>query len=261
MSIFPLFIRRFYIRLKWFVKNYNKLENNSTIFNALFGAPTYNTDGLATSNNCDFITEKRFAKAYQAAKDTNPWANFTLMWRIHVVCWAAENVKRLEGDYVECGVNTGSYARAICEYINFNSLGKQFFLMDTFSGLDEKLVTEEEKKIGILTYNYRDTYEEVKKTFAPFNAVIIKGSIPETLNQCTTQKICYLSIDMNNVIPEIAALEYFWKKVVINGIILMDDYGFPIHIHQKLAFDKFAASVDHEILCLPTGQGLLIKTH
>ena len=44
-------------------------------------------------------------------------------------------------------------------------------------------------------------------------------------------------------------------------IILMDDYGLPIHIHQKLAFDKFAASVDHEILCLPTGQGLLIKTH
>ncbi len=249
------------IRFKWFFTNFKKIRYNSELFNNIHGTLTYNTDGLATSNNCDFITEAKFAKAYEVAKKTNPWPNFTLMWRIHVICWVAESVKGLEGDFVECGVNTGSYARAIVEYINFNSLGKTFFLMDTYSGLDQNLITTEEKKLGINNYKYRDTYEEVKKTFAPFNTKIIKGSIPETLPQCDVKKVCFLSIDMNNVIPEIAAMEYFWDKIVLNGMVVLDDYGFPLHINQKLAFDKFAKSVGHEILTLPTGQGLILKTH
>ncbi len=260
MSLIPLSIRRLYIRTKWFINNYNKLEYNSVLFNPIYGQPTYNTDGLATSTNSDFIRVEKFANAYEHAKKTNPWPNFTLMWRIHVICWAAENVKNLEGDFVECGVNTGAYARALIEYIDFNKTGKKFYLMDTFEGLDHKYVTEEEKKLGILRYKYRDTFEEVKQTFSPFNTKIIKGSIPETLSQCDVQKICFLSIDMNNVIPEIAAMEYFWPKVVTNGMIILDDYGFPMHINQKIAFDKFAKSVGHEILALPTGQGLIIKT-
>ncbi len=260
-AILPLFIRRFYVRTKWFLKNYKHIEDNSALFKAIYGPPVYNTDGLATSTNCDFIDDKKFASAYQCAKDTNPWANFTLMWRIHVVCWAADYAKVLEGDFVECGVNTGAYARAIIDYTDFNSLNKTFYLMDTFSGLDSKYVTDEEKKIGILDYSYRDTYEEVKKTFADFNTKIIKGSIPETLELCDTQKISYLSIDMNNVVPEIAALNYFWDKITKFGIIVLDDYGFPLHINQKIAFDQFAASVGHEILRLPTGQAIIIKTH
>ncbi len=249
------------LRFKWFFRNYKKINYNSEIFNNIHGPLTYNTDGLATSNNCDFITEEHFAKAYEAAKNTNPWKNFTLMWRIHVICWIAHTVKNLEGDFVECGVNTGSYARAIIEYTNFNTLNKTFYLMDTFSGLDQKYITDEERKLGIMNYTYRDTYEEVKKTFTPFKTKIIKGSIPETLPLCEAKKICFLSIDMNNVVPEIAAMEYFWDKVVINGMIVLDDYGFPMHITQKIAFDKFAKSVGHEILTLPTGQGLILKTH
>ena len=261
MSAFPLFIRKPYAKLKWFAKNYSRIKYDSEIFNNIQGQLTYNTDGLATSNNCDFINEPRFAKAYEAAKATNPWPDFTLMWRIHIVCWLAENVRHLVGDFVECGVNTGAYARAIIEYINFNSTGKTFFLLDTFQGLDPAYVTEEEKEAGILNYKYRDTYEEVLKTFSPFKTKIIKGSVPETLAECKTEKICYLSIDKNNVVPEIAAVKYFWDKIVKGGVLILDDYGFPMHMQQKIAFDKFAGEVHHEILSLPTGQGLIIKNH
>ncbi|MFN8166087.1 MAG: TylF/MycF/NovP-related O-methyltransferase [Bacteroidia bacterium] len=252
-------LRFTYVRIKWFFRNFRKIRYNSEIFNNLFGPTTYNWDGLATSSNADFMKDQRFMKAYESAKNTNPWPNFTLQWRIHVVCWCANQAMDLEGDFVECGVNTGAYARAIMEYTAFNNSSKTFHLLDTYQGLDEKYITEEEKKYGVQNYTYRNTYEEVKKTFASFRANIIKGSVPETLPQCNAEKICYLSIDMNNVVPEIAAIEYFWDKIVPHGFILLDDYGFPAHITQKKAFDKFAASVNHEILTLPTGQGLIIK--
>lgn len=222
---------------------------------------TYNTDGLATSNNCDFIQEPQFAKAYQAAAATNPWPNFTLQWRIHVVCWFANHVKNLDGDFVECGVNTGAYARAIIDYLNFNSLGKTFYLLDTFEGLVPGQITEKEKKAGIENYlsAYTDVYEQVTKTFAPFNVKIIKGMVPETLSQVPSKKIAYLSIDMNVTFPEIEAMQFFWDKLVPGAVLIHDDYGFPQHIEQKKAVDAFAQSKGVKVLCLPTGQGIIIK--
>ena len=262
-KIIPDSLRFFRVRINWFLSNYKFIQYNTSLYtNELHGPATYKTDGLITSNNCDFINNEQFSKAYQKAKETNPWPGFTLQWRTYIVCWFANHVKNLEGDFVECGVNTGAYSRAVIEYINFDKLDKQFYLFDTYNGLDKSLVSEEEKIAGIDTYfgSYKNVYEQVKQTFAKFdNVKIIKGIVPYTLNECTSDKICYLSIDMNCVEPEITAVNYFWDKLVPGGVILLDDYGFPMHIHQKIAFDEFAKLKSVKILSLPTGQGIIIK--
>jgi hypothetical protein len=36
------------------------------------------------------------------------------------------------GDFVECGVHKGGYARMILEYVTFEGSGKRMFLFDTF---------------------------------------------------------------------------------------------------------------------------------
>jgi hypothetical protein len=133
--------------------------------------------------------------------------------------------------------------------------------MDTFNGLDEKFVSDTEKDNGLINdvYGYSECYEDVKITFAEFNTNIIRGSIPDTLPLAQTNSICFISIDMNCVAPEISAAEYFWNKLVKGGIMLLDDYGWPHHMEQKLAFDDFAKQKNCQILSLPTGQGLIIK--
>ncbi len=261
----PGFIKLNISRCLWFLKNYSKITKTTYITDSSIyhGPITYNTDGLCTSNNCDFIKEPRFAKAYAAAAATNPWEGFTLQWRTYIVCWFADMVKNLEGDFVECGVNTGAFSRAIVDYIDFNSLNKQFWLFDTYGGLDEQLVTEEERKAGIesymTSYKNRDYYSEVVKTFEQFKTQIIKGSVPYTLEKFNSEKICYLSIDMNCVEPEIAAINFFWDKIVSGGVIILDDYGFAPHIVQKHAFDKFVKEKNVQILSLPTGQAIIFK--
>lgn len=258
----PSFIKRQLQKVGWFITNYRKITKFTPPPSGHFLGPvTYNTDSLVTSNNCDFINEPRFAKAYAAAAATNPWAGFTLQWRVYNCCWFANHIKHLEGDFVECGVNTGAYSRAVIDFIDFNSLNKTFYLLDTYEGLVESLVSEAEKKAGIDGYfeSYSNVYEQVIKTFTPFNAKVIKGMVPDTLPQCTAEKICYLSLDMNCVAPEIAAINYFWDKLVSGAVVMLDDYGFPMHIHQKQAFDEFAKSKNVEILTLPTGQGVMFK--
>jgi len=260
-------IRNNIARFKWFLKNRVHINPNSQLLTQWFGPEypfTYDTDGLATSNNADFIKDPRFAKAYAAAAATSPWQGFTLQWRVYICCYFASLVKKLEGDYVECGVNTGAYSRAVIDYIDFNTLHKKFYLLDTFEGFPLEQITEQEKLAGVGVYgggHYKDVHLQVIDTFKDFNVKIIKGRVPATLAECDAAKIAYLSIDMNAVAPEIAAAEYFWNKVVLGGVILLDDYGFPMHINQKLAFDRFAREKNVEILSLPTGQGIIIKNN
>ncbi len=261
-NIIPYPIRLLRVKLLWFIKNYSLIEyDTKLITNELHGPITFKADGLITSNNCDFINTEPFASAYAKAKETNPWPGFTLQWRTYIVCWLANHVKSLEGDFVECGVNTGAYSIAVIDFIKFEKTHKKFYLFDTFNGLDETLVSDSEKNIGIKNYfgSYKDVYEQVLKTFSGYNVEVIKGSVPSTLSKCEAKKICYLSIDMNCVEPEIAAVEFFWDKIVKGGVIILDDYGFPMHIHQKLAFDNFALKKNASILCLPTGQGVIFK--
>jgi len=256
-------------KVKWFFQNYKEISygkklvkvNDIAVPNVFLGPVTYATDCLVTSNNCDFINEPRFKKAYTVAAATNPWEGFTLQWRVYIVCWFADQIKYLDGDFVECGVNTGAYARAIIDYIDFPSLPKKFYLLDTFKGLVHNQLSEKERELGFYKHydHYTDVYQQVKETFSSFNVKVIQGMVPDTLSQCDAKKISYLSIDMNVVEPEIAAVNYFWDKIVSGGIIMLDDYGFTPHINQKLAFDELARQKKVSILSLPTGQGLIIK--
>jgi O-methyltransferase len=261
----PVFIKVSARRWQWIFKNYRKINQQSQIIDHSHytGPITYDTDSITTSNNADFIQEPRFARAFAAALETKHGVNFPLQWRTYIVCWLADHVKTLEGDFVECGVDTGAFSRAVVEYVDFKSTNKTIYLMDTFEGLVPGLVTEQELKAGIDKYmdkyKIKGLYEQVKETFREFNAVVIKGMIPETLPLCKAEKICYLSIDMNCVAPEIAAIEHFWDKMVPGGVIILDDYGFPAHILQKNAFDEFANRKKISILSLPTGQGIIIK--
>jgi len=220
----------------------------------------YFQDGLLTVHNSDFRKEQKFCEAYRLGKATGSWGRQEIEWRAYVCCWAAWSVRNKEGDFVECGVHRGGLSRTVIHYIDFENLGKQFWLLDTYEGLVDNLIGKNERCLGILPNGYNYCYNEVLKTFKSIQGVkIIKGIVPDALSQVTSNHICYLSIDMNCTAPEIAAAEYFWDRVTRGGIIVLDDYGWRKHIHQKIAFDRFADQRGVKVLSLPTGQGLIFK--
>jgi len=241
-------------RKMWWLHPLSRIEERVS------GPLTYNQDGLASKHNCDFISDERFSKAYAAGKATGSWGNSEVHWRAHVVCWAAQKGMALEGDFVECGVNKGGLASTVLQYTELYKTTRKFFLLDTFNGLVERYLTEDEKKRDAHAVGYEDCYDAVRRTFSGFpNAVIIKGAVPETLKEVTARKIAFLSIDMNCVEPEIAAAEYFWERLSSGAVIVLDDYGWAGHILQKHAFDHFASERGVQVLSLPTGQGIIIK--
>jgi Macrocin-O-methyltransferase (TylF) len=220
----------------------------------------YFQDGFLTVHNSDFRKDPKFRKAYALGKATGSWGRQDVEWRAYICCWAAWSVREKEGDFVECGVNRGGLSRTVSDYVDFSTLDKQFWLLDTYEGLPGHLISEDERRRGILPGGYDTCYDQVIETFRSVRGVqIIKGVVPDTLVQVKVEKICYLSIDMNNAAPEIAAAEYFWSRLVSGGIIVLDDYGWAKQINQKIAFDQFADIRGVRPLSLPTGQALIIK--
>ena len=217
-------------------------------------------DGLCTIHNSDFRKDPLFMEAYRLGKATGSWGSRDIFWRAYVCCWAANSVKDKDGDFVECGVNKGGLARTVMHYVDFGSLDKTFWLYDTFNGIPEESLSDKEQALGIKAGGYRECYFETEQTFAYFgNVFLIAGVVPESFRGGFPEQVSCLSIDMNCVKPEIAAAEFFWPKMVSGGIIVLDDYGWKKHIHQKIAFDKFAKERNVQVLALPTGQGLIFK--
>lgn len=244
-------------KLRYIIKRLPLVQSLYNFLTTVF-LPYYSEDGLRAYKNGGFLEQKQFVSAYNKLLNQQPGSQ--KRWRTHVVLWAAYMASKLEGDFVETGVDKAGLSAAIVDYLDFNNLrNKQFYLFDTYEGIPEKIVGKDEKKAA-LKNEYSNTYDYVVDSFKGFkNVNIIKGIVPDSLKTVNIDKVSYLSIDMNWAEPERATLEYFWPKLVKGGIIVLDDYAFPGRKLQQESADEFANNVGNKVLCLPTGQGIIIK--
>jgi hypothetical protein len=231
--------------------------------------PGYKADGFRVMNkNIEFMREPKFAAAWNFAETGNreAWAKRKrvpdVRWRAHTCCFAAQRALRLEGDFVEFGVNAGLLSMTVCEYLDFGALDRKFWLFDTFAGIPEGEMTSKEaalakqRNAGI----YFDVYDIAKRNFSKFdNAILVRGFLPGTLQDVPIEKIAYLSIDLNVARYEKECIERVWHKVVPGAAIVLDDYAFAGCEEQNAMWNEFASFHRQSILTVPTGQGLLIK--
>lgn len=229
------------------------------------GPLQYAADGLFTRHHPHFLKDRRFHAAYEAGISTirHRRPGLRVEWRVHTALWVASQAIRLDGDFVECGVFTGIFSRALIEYLNFAQYAnKKLWLLDTFEGIPDESLTEAERALRHSgeASPYYSCLDEVRRTFAPFaNVHIVPGVVPHTLSQVTSERIAYLSIDMNAAKPEIDAAEHFWPRMLPGAMMLLDDYGWRTCEEQARAFDDFAHMRKVEILRLPTGQAIIMK--
>jgi hypothetical protein len=148
----------------------------------LLGPRFYCEDFLITSHNHDFLRDPAFTAAYARAK-VAVGQNYDNRWRLHTALWAARCASWVAGDFVECGVNYGSNSSAIMHDLNWDSIGKVFWLIDSFGGVDPEQSTDTEVRRGKKNQNshfYNTNLERCKANFSEWkNARVIKGWLPE----------------------------------------------------------------------------------
>ena len=218
--------------------------------------PIYVADRVATALFVDFLSEKRFKNAFNESYKWLKQDDYLssdleriaqIEWRAHIVCWAANKVRQLDGDFVDCGVWKGVLPKTICEYIDFKSLPKTYYLVDPWG---QSLKSEKYTK---------DIFDEVRNRFSKYpNVKLIRGLVPDALKLITTTKVAYLAIDMNGSKPERAALEYFYPRIVSGGVIYLDDYGWN-YPELRATVDDFFADKPESLLHFPNGTAIVVK--
>ncbi|MFC1585062.1 TylF/MycF/NovP-related O-methyltransferase [Fibrobacterota bacterium] len=229
----------------------------------------YHADyGFFTIHAPPFLKDESFLKSYRRSLSTVHDRDPGYPWRIHVAHWAAGVASKLHGDFVECGVHVGFISTSIMSYLDWNTVNKRYFLIDTFQGPDVSQFTAEEVEQGrkkeverlqsIGGYDY--DLPAVETNFREWERVVfVKGLIPDVLHSVDVQSVAFLHIDLNCAAPEIAAVNYFWDAIVPGGVILLDDYAFKGFEIQGREMRKLAGEKGTGILSLPTGQGVMVK--
>jgi len=215
-------------------------------------------DSCITMAEAAWLEDPAYAKAYEEARSLSGWGR-DIHWRAQTLAKLAAGARHLEGDFVECGVDTGGTARMVMAYLGDEAFdGRTFYLFDTFRGLvPEQLLPDEPAPIE---GRYPDVADVVRANFADKSYVqIVQGIVPDTLSAYTGSRVAYLHIDMNAVVPEVAALRHFWPLLAPGAPVVFDDYGFPRHREQRRALDEVAAELGVEIVMLPTCQGIVVK--
>jgi tetratricopeptide (TPR) repeat protein len=214
-----------------------------------------------------FLNDPKFMRGLVKSSEVSPGTVDDRTWRVHILIWAARSALKLEGDFVELGTFRAFFAGCIVDYLDFGSLDRKLYLYDTFQGLPDDAVHEEhlpDSFYASLTEHYSapDIYDSVQARFAHApNVTAVQGKLPDTLREICPERIAWLHVDLNSATHEIASLEYLWDRICVGGFIILDDYGFAIFSTQTRAHQEFFASKGLTIAELPTGQGLVIKTH
>ena len=215
--------------------------------------PLFVGDNIITWNrNLSFLRDDFFSDFINNEEITD--IEKSCVWRLYILLYFADSCKKLDGDFVELGCHKGTTAKFLTERIDFQGLNKHYWLYDLFSW------SEGDEHSHMPGPDNPNMYEDVIERFKDKPYVsIIRGSVPDSLDQGFPSKIAFAHIDMNHPDPESGALKKVLPCLEPGGIIVFDDYGWWGYSGQKIALDPIAKKHGLEILELPTGQGLLIK--
>ncbi len=169
--------------------------------------------------------------------------------RILALCEAVSYVSKnnIEGDFVECGVwKGGSMAAAAHTLESLSITNRRLWMYDTFEGMSsptendvdfrgqtaERLLSESDLSASTEKDSIwcRCELDSVKQTLLetgyPESALrFVKGKVEDTLAHETPDQIALLRLDTDWYESTKIELEVLFPKLVVGGVLIIDDYG------------------------------------
>jgi hypothetical protein len=162
-----------------------------------------------------------------------------------------KKIINLPGDVLEFGVYKGTSMVRLLSFRDLleNNYSRKVIGFDIFGKFPNKLMLESDKKF-VEQFENAGGYGISKCEFEKLldikgfqNYSLIEGDIIETTSEYITKnpmlKISMLHIDVDVYEPTKVILENLWDRVVIGGILMLDDYG-TVEGETKAVDDFFA---------------------
>lgn len=180
--------------------------------------------------------------------------------RCYVLHQFARQCAHLAGDFAECGVYKGGTAMLSARTLHdARASDKPFHLFDTFQGMPEEADSD---SAGHTLGDFGDTsLTAVQSRLGEFtNIRFHPGTIPTTLSEVAERAFAFIHVDLDLYRSTLAALQFFYPRMVKGAVLISDDYGFSRYKDAaKKAVDEFFMDKPEPVIVLKTGQCVVIK--
>jgi hypothetical protein len=171
----------------------------------------------------------------------------------------------VDGDTAEVGCFAGATSYLIlAQNTAFNahrSEGlqlKRHFIFDSFQGLSKPHVLDgdhwQSGRFAIDEPTLRLNLHDFSGSFE-----VYVGWVPARFSEVEDRRFSFVHIDVDLYEPTLASLEFFYDKMSVGGILVIDDYGFENNPGVNIASKNFLSGRPEQLITLPTGGAFFIK--
>jgi O-methyltransferase len=197
---------------------------------ALYVQGKMDIDPKALWHNRDFVSatggyQIPGDRVHRAVLNLEPWDTVRRDMLILLLRKIVE--RQVAGDIAELGVYKGNTARLIHHYVPERKL----HLFDTFSGFDQRDVSQERERTGLAADQkaFSDTSIELvlrnvqaRNDNVEVHPGFFPQSVPEPLKE---REFAFVHLDADLYDPIMAGLEFFYPRSPQGGIIVVHDYN------------------------------------
>ena len=182
--------------------------------------------------------------------------------KLYILEHFAKSTFDVDGDIAELGVWKGGGAKFIVDVFRNGSESKKiFYLFDSFEGMKKVDSSQDRHEVG----DFSDTsFQGVESLMGSpqssnISVVLKQGWIPTTFAGLEESKFSFVHIDLDLYEPIKDALSFIYPRLLKEGVLVFDDYGFASCPGARKAVDEFVEQVGESLLVLATGQAILVK--
>ncbi len=173
------------------------------------------------------------------------------------------------GEFAECGCWKGHSTYIISKILADHRFSETFHVFDSFEGgLSDKDEQDRDARYQQSEEDDRtekevfaSTEAEVRETVNEFDFVeLYKGWIPDRFPEVNNQSFAFVHVDVDLYQPTLDSLNFFFPRLALRGVMVVDDYGYTHFPGAKKAVDEFlAANEVHLFYETPVGSCFIIK--
>lgn len=194
--------------------------------------------------------ESDFMQVYRAIADRT----LVSADRCFILFQLAHMAARLGGAVAEVGVFRGGTAKLIADATR----PLVVHLFDTFAGMPETDLDIDGHRKG----DFGATSLDSVRNFVgePQRVMIHCGLFPETATEVEGTQFCFVHIDVDIYESVKASIEFFYPRMMVGGIMVVDDYGWKQCDGVKRAIDEYFGRRTERPLIFAKHQCVLFKT-
>ena len=209
---------------------------------------------MVTRYDNDFPTlwskSQEFIEIYDQIK-SHALAATDRCFMLYQLSKAANNCK---GDIAEVGTYLGGTAHLLAKACP----KKKLHIFDTFEGMPETLPEVDHHTHGDFSST---SLEMVTTNLADCNNVTFhKGFFPDTAGPVENIRFCFVHIDVDIYQSVKDCLDFFYPRMDIGAIIVLDDYEMPTCQGVKIAITEFLANKPENVIITTKHQCAIIKS-